>query len=800
MLKKNLTAGEGFKILILSNEVEYEIKYNGNIYNEKSDNGKSSQKIQNSLYTVYSGTIRSYSNTGGALKLYIPSEKLVNNCAPRLHFLYTQNGETYQYSTIFNIQPKYQTSQKVEDVIVNDYLKLVKAKTIAEDGKVEEAYDETAYYVTSLRFWGNSVKLTPTNVTNGQTKNTEHYLFDKDLPYSRPHEYTFMLQGSAFVNEFGMVTTNTNFDLDAHTITVDVYQKVSGFNGMYEEDNTNPALHLGTYRLRFAKYESLYQYDYGVISQGIPNENSKNYSSNTFSSNRYEILTIPRGYKVFLTKTSDYDLYYTIQDTINLSKNTFSVEQNSVVNFHDWFDGEESLKDIFNKKYHLVQMKQGDNIIDIFHTTNIDQYMFGTQGSFELQFVVTGRSPKKDDNDGFDQVRILLTTNVLVYQSSSQQARFVTVETESDSADYDLQNLDKNVSDWYKVEGNGVKKITENDEKQRKVNLSKGVQRMQFVGTNGNSQRAYDVTFLVYNSGENVDKSVVLSPNQRFDLSNLLDAGQSGQFYSIISDIKESGGSSDVMPIEAEILQGEANGAIKTYNYVFVSSDETTVTRYKVDFKVQGANSSDRDVFSEFADETIEQNNVRTISADNVTAKVLEVMKATDNKFKIEDAAQLKEGEQLSIFEIGNNGVMTEVKDGYKLVVPNGSYYIQKYFLVQYKNAGDDNTVCLRRISVTFYLYEGASEGDGIYQLTRDVPEMSYLNMHDLDSWVTEQISIKAGSEANISGAVSYFKLNDNGKLTNFESISSLLKNFNEKLYVRIGNRYFLVNLTLNVN
>lgn len=468
-LTKNLDTTSNFYIMVVSKSGTPGLFYNGEII-AVDTNGKAS------------ATIEKYDSTK-SLRMNIENVAELNNQnykAETLYFLY--NGKkVYQTVKTFNVYPIYYkaaTNENVTDdqetIKVNQYLKV--------------SNGTNSYYVMQLSDWAEGINLYNKNSESqslsgiGDQYYTLHYEINTSAGGS----------GSAFIDETGLITTTEDFNFVSHTITVNVYCKVSGYDGNFEDINTR--LKLGSFRLYLnAENEPTSKINLGANFVRIGNS----------------VLTIPTGYNLYGSVTTS-----TIYSKACLTDSKFSVEVGNEVNFAELFK-----LDWKNVNYHLVSYKKSETTTYV-NFNNVNTWTFNETGTYEIKVVAVSRSSAWNIKSTTNE-----TIKIFVYDTSV---------TESQST-YGLTNENINLDNsadntWYDITDGQFSEET------TFASAEIGIFTKEYVVVNAstNTSKLVSKNFFVYGEEKNV--SVALNSKGTFQLSDLveLDENERVDVYKII--------------------------------------------------------------------------------------------------------------------------------------------------------------------------------------------------------------------------------------------------------------------------
>ena len=468
-LTKNLDTTSKFYIMVVSKSGTPGLFYNGETI-AVDTNGKAS------------ATIEKY-DSDNSLRMNIENVAELNNQnykAETLYFLY--NGKkVYQTVKTFNVYPIYYkaaTNENVTDdqetIKVNQYLKV--------------SNGTNSYYVMQLSDWAEGINLYNKNSESqslsgiGDQYYTLHYEINTSAGGS----------GSAFIDETGLITTTEDFNFVSHTITVNVYCKVSGYDGNFEDINTR--LKLGSFRLYLnAENEPTSKINLGANFVRIGNS----------------VLTIPTGYTLYGSANTS-----TIETNKCLTDTKFSVEVGNEVNFAELFK-----LNLPNVNYHLVSYKKSGTTTYV-NFNNVNTWTFNETGTYEIEVVAVSRSFAWNIKSTTNE-----TIKIFVYDTSV---------TESQST-YGLTNENINLDNsadntWYDITDGQFSEET------TFASAEIGIYTKEYVVVNAstNTSKLVSKNFFVYGEEKNV--SVALNSKGTFQLSDLveLDENERVDVYKII--------------------------------------------------------------------------------------------------------------------------------------------------------------------------------------------------------------------------------------------------------------------------
>ena len=478
-LTENLNAISKFYIMVVSKSGTPRFFYNSGTKIEFDENEKAS------------ATIAQY-NGGNSLKMNIENVAELNNQnykVETLYFLYNNGKQVYQNIQSFNIYPIYYKAATNASVTDNqEYIKVDNYLKVSKDE------NNASYYVMRLKDWASGIELF----------NNELKAFEKSLGEIGNNYYQLYYEintstggsGSAFIDETGLITTTEDFDIVSHTITANVYCKVSGYDGNFEEINTR--LKIGSFRLYLDASASL-------------TENSKvdGYKIKVDNS----IVVVPKGYKAYYTKSyNDVEAGGDI-GTADFGGKKFSTELGIEINLKDLLGNMVGDSEKSNLNYHLVSYTKSKNDTTI-NFNNVNTWVFNETGIYKLDLILISREEMWESKD----------VEIFVYDTSITESQSAYGPTKENIS------LDDSAGTWYD--------ITDGQFSEEKAFKSDkiGIYTKEYVVVNAstNTSKLVSKNFFVYGEVENV--SIALNSKGTFQLSSLVELGENERvdMYKII--------------------------------------------------------------------------------------------------------------------------------------------------------------------------------------------------------------------------------------------------------------------------
>lgn len=550
-LKQNLSAGSRFYITVIEkSDTGVQFVYNGAsiatpskaLYEQTSDvtviegkdyyikSGSSFTKVLSptaenlALYyekiDVFNGTIAIYGNKiTNNITLHINDDSEVSSPSSSksetLYFLYDSKASVYPGNAIY---------QMVQTFSVFPEFKSATSDNIDTSGniefKVSDYYKATSssdyYYIIPKASWGTKLSLVP-NVGTGNT----------EFSSAKSWEFTYEISqdivggaGGAFIDENGTIVTEKNFNLEESTITVNVYMKVSGQNGFFDEDTMK--LKLCTFRMML---EDVSSSTGGTIYSGYGTIDDVG------------VVAVPSGYSL--------KRYGSIGGT-NLSgvgswstSPTIACEVGDTLDFHEILDGTFGGSK-YNITYHIVN----DSVNGIVHYNNLNTYTITSAGTRKLTLIAAYRDSTSTTSWSYSEI----TVTVMAYDVTSREDKVVMLNAETS---YNLGS-----GDWYQFQDDGsIEELTTNT---YTAPSTTGIYYESFVAKDASGQTTvYSYTFYVVANTTTEIEEVVLTESSNYTLSNLYE--ESGyRFYSVTGSF-DSG--SEIVASEISVETGFTTSA-----------------------------------------------------------------------------------------------------------------------------------------------------------------------------------------------------------------------------------------------
>ena len=663
-LEENLTTSDRFYVFVTALTDSPIIKYNGSQLLAPTDSGATANRL-----------IGRYLNSSTALTMNIENvgELLSNNTKTEtLYFLYPENDQVYQYVNTFNIKPLYDSATTDE----GNYFK------VEDYYIVSNSSNSSTYYIIPLTGWGREINLS--GVDNRTLSGV-----------GTPYKFFFEINtstggsGSAFIDENGMITTTEDFDIVSHTITVNVYMKMSGANGAFEESSTR--VQLGSFRIYL--------------------DGDKTPSESAVSSGVYwygsSVITIPTNYT--LRSVGSFGTGFgsdLMKGTVEKIDLTYATEVGNEVDFTQIYSGS---KFTYNTTFHLVHYKEETQKTETYvYFNNLDSWTFTQAGTYELTLVVTGR-----DSTTAALTNKVITATIIVYETSTKEEQQYAGSTGDDFN----EAFDSSYT-WYLLNEDGSIEMNVTTFSPGAIGIYTNTYIAQPNATG--ETKLVTKTFYVYDNTTPEEKSVALRPTTTFQLSNLVTAttGQTAEFYKIetVNSITKR--------VSESFAMGENTSTKATYVVVIRNSDGeyVSVKNYEVTYKFISSNVTEEAMFvatTDEMDEKVQEKAANTLGVEAGKISSIEKMSSS------------------GILETENR-LISDVKgeDGQQL------YLITQNYIVTYTNA--QGSTRYARFSFSFYVYDRALD------INKETTINNAYRLSDLNSDIATAIG--EGSASDILG------------------------------------------------
>lgn len=508
-----------------------------------------------------------------------------NQKTETLYFLFKENKTVYQHVETFTVVPQQKSAEYGDNYfMVTDFMK-------ASNGT-------NSYYILTLGVWAQSINLIDYSGANSGNV----------LTIDNAYKYYFEINtsdgeraGSAFIDENGMITTTEDFNILSHTISVNVYMKVSGQDGNFEV--ANQKLLLGTFTLYLDSSKEV--------------ENVITISNNPCLVDN-NIISLPVGYSLYYyigeKKASD------ITDGSLTENRVFAVEVGEEFEFAKLYN--ELTATGSNKTYHLVGYKKDGSDYTAVNFDNVDSWTFDTAGTYEITFVLNQKCSYKK-----------YTSTIIAYETSTKEENNILLEKNT------AHTLDGNYT-WYEIGESG--QVTAQTEYKE---TNAGVYTKKYIAKKGNSTKIVTNNYYVYDEVEK--REIVTASEFAYSLKNLvgtLEENQTVEFYKVVSGefvkcTTDSAVSDETTATYVACIKQKESGkwtvtGVKYFEvtYRIVSQTITELTTYiKLGENLQ--NTAEAEIKDLLKVEGSEDITIKTIESSNIL---------TDNESKAEKNVETK--------------------------------------------------------------------------------------------------------------------------------------------------------------
>lgn len=640
-------------------------------------------------------------------------------------------SEYYQMVQTYSIYPYYSHATS-ENVDTSGNIEF----SVDEYYKAEKGSDY--YYIIPRSVWGTKFHVID-NLEGDGTLNAT----------SIGHRFTYEISqetvggaGAAFIDENGTIVTDKNFSIGESTITVNVYLKVSGQNGFFDQDSTK--LRLCTFRMGLESVES---------SNSVT-------ATNRYGTLDFGVVSVPSEYTLWHYGGDGAGETISSPTGGSLGSTTIACEVGQTLNFHDLLDEniDEMLRltdteDAHNITYHIVNDVH-DSVSGIVYYNNLNTYTITSAGSHKLTLIVAYRTDSADE-----YTYKTITVNVMAYDVTSRTNKSAIVTA---GGSFTLGTS----GTWYQFQDNGsVKELTD---RRYTAPSTTGVYNESFVSNVGGSTTIYTYTFYVVDTTGTNEMNVVLNESSNYTLSNL----GYDRFFVVGGTRFEPGeeiDSASEITVETTFTTGANNYASKNY----IARDASgvykmlTVTYYFT----SSASPTQKNVYVQ----TETTSTGTTISATNLTDAILEEFRNDRN---------LESTTGATVYEIADNtNIMTTVGD---ITIDDSEFRLSgKKYLIIYNGT-------YYRYTFDFYTYSESAD------ITISTAENSAYPLANAN----EQVKVELGIDE--SATISYYYLaSGTFRPTTTIDLSDLTQDVTAQYYVRVynGSTYtnYLVNFTFKL-
>ncbi len=772
---RNLEDADRFYIYLLSQTVDegYETKdavfrYNGQ---DITMNAEQPQAEETSFVPKTSaGTpIAEYKPESITLRINDTRELSSGHKQVELYFLkkmgsktmYADGNRVYRYSKSFSVHPEYSVAIPQinggdgETLQISDYYKVTHKNNEQDPG--------TSYYVIPMSVWGKNVMLK----VNESDKNEEGASISEKEAYKYEFEIE-QAQGSASIDKYGNIITNSDFGLSWNQMSVTICTKVAGFDCKFEDGNgTVDLTQIGVpgkeIKLSFKKAES-------EPTEGIEETPGCYYIEGL---NR-TLITLGEG-----------DTLYAIGDVSKTASLVGEVDSKTTIpDFaltpNQQLDLQQMFKDVFRDKgwtnvnFYLVGYSKDEGDINTIVRNNIDVYQagFAEAGTYKITVVATGKT-----NNQTEKQTEQFTSTIYVYDTSEPiSIAYAQNVDNGGTANLSIITGTGEGETWYELKDGKTTKYEDG-----KVTVKKGVEDRQFLLGN----RLYKITFVGYgntNGEDAIKKEVATSVN--YSLSNLVD-NKGGKFYKIVN------------------VNGK-NQLSRDYNIEYISANYGTSRVEKYFYSINGTITKYEVTYHIVSSSITNYNGTLPVTAAHEVSKydVYSLVKEMLNiQMKISEEANTEEAileemlKYMTIYEKGTNGVLTEF---------NGKTFSSDEW-------GDG--LASYRFSDLVVIWGKSGSSEKSQQITLDCflfENEKTVVIDDVDRNITYNLAnasepILKALEITDAGSITFYEIKD-GVVDIRAAVSEIFLGnylasgkYEGTFLINVGNKYYKINLTLNI-
>ena len=570
----------------------------------------------------------------------------------KLYFLYQDSGKLYRYEQPFDIYPLYAsatTSLSDNSIDVADYIE------VSRDASRK-------YYIIPISSWGKDVTLKCNSVftsRNGNFSTNDLYKFKFEVSKISSQGY-----GQANIDARGLITTVEGFSLDTQTITIHVYMKVSGDNGLFESDETS-STPIGTFVLHFR-----------TSSTTIGTSNSTGIYKIDDS-----VFAVPTGYAYAYTNSSYNPTSANPISTSGLEGKAFTCNIGEELNFSKLFDS--TLKSYNNKKYKLL--KDGNNAV-VFNSSNAlfseGTWRFDSVGERTITIGISAKSS--------GQVVGYFTVKVLVCDTEQESLDFA---LEKGSA-FDLSQIDSTEGlTWYKK--GTQNSLTTLSSGQDTISGDNKFANVIYINSLSQKIKTYNVSLYIYST---VNKRFIAVQTDGVFAVESLVSKESGLSY----EFWELSGNKLSKRVRSVTFSGKSVGDVETRNFVMIVRDSRQevkdVQKFEISFKFVSKS------FSGEYTENVTLGEDRTLFAETVKDTVLKCLELSSSLELISDYESEFEAIKnsttfLSIQVQENSGALQYLTD---VVIPANMNSVPRTYIVTYRTSASEQNVTIKTIRIVF--------------------------------------------------------------------------------------------------
>lgn len=787
-IESDNTLATQYNVYIRNNTGEYNVKYFSDIVEKETGQdyysitlGVFAENDQNGIELNIEDVSEISESTGYTTRnIYTIVEVGYPTQAQEEKEYYLQQNSVQVYPLFTSITSNRETAF---EYIIDDYYQVDTA-----DG---------TYYVISPTSWASDDFL-------NYFHNNESVSQSENKISSKPYYYTYEIEAGATIDANGVITTSTNFKIQADTIVLDVYMRVSGVDGLYDDPDGRL---LTSIPLQF------------TLRASTNSENNKYEVVDTagaylFGGDIESLIVLNAGDTVYGKGKASANDPSRVSDATD-SLGTYLVSRHSKFTYDERFGEVGKVENSSNRSYRII--KEGNDDEKFITHNALVSHTYDTAGKFTSIFVESYRLV--DENNVDSIVYVLKTADIIVYDATMPTLRTAEytkpTETQTTAVDgnssfvYDagteIHTLTLNHSglsvteeisgNFYDLEtgkqivADGTKDITAQQIKfSDYLNATtSSITTKDIIVEKDGTITYYRINFFVYTKTME-EKNIAWRTNASYYLSSLLGAGK---FYEI-DNFKET-------ELTAKFYSVNENENEKV-EYIFALQNGNLV-KYKLNFWLYSTSSTlstwvtsgENAVGLQVAGEKIEDGEVATQT--NANATIFDMLGIKDVVYDEESGVFTNGDVTYKIYTVENASELEEISEN--------SYTLQEYedgeeiawnslsriFFVATTNGG---RTTYQRFEVLFYKYVKEVDVNAVTTYNNQ------FMLRELDSIIRKGIVDSTGeitwwkyNEANrILTQTSYIQINSD-TVQNGKYIDS------ENFFVLVSQKYYKVNLNL---
>lgn len=695
-----------------------------------------------------------------------------------LYFLYNENSKVYRNVQEFKVVPQYTQASSVYEgqtnlVMVNDYITVTKGTSkyyILPNAQSHTSNGSNDYS------WTDRITLSGAGNSILSAENAYKFVFKRGSSGT-----------SSTFDENGTITTKEDFGITSHYIMLELYIKVSGFDGNFETEAIDSRVSLGTFEIRLSPTQ------YG--NNSTSSKGAYSYSGN--ATKNKNLIVIKDGW------TADRALGSVIN--IGETKGTYTFAANETIDFAKLFDDQNLVQT--NKNYHLVSYTNA-NVTTELVDSNLNSYSFSKAGKYDCSFVATGR------NDGDSMAFVGFKATIIISDSSTEAeekdillatGEAKTIGLNGEKVYYVGEN-NKALSSFEEKMTKDSKEVVVSSFKdnQQSFNVA-GIYSKDYIAINDGVIKKYNYNFYV-TSGEETH-SVAIRPRTTFYLSQLFDKAvvykvssadkALSKFERVTAEMFELADNTSITN-KYFVRYDDDNMILATVTFFVIPEKETTLKSnlcYNENFKglsqEQISDEALKLIKANLEDDTLIEDNISEFVLDSDMSKTGVLQGLYDENVLEYVAFDIKSNDNpnsLGLYEVSDQGYVL-TKD--LTPAQNKTYYTKgvetntfsRYYIVP--KYVDGKLASVNRFKIDFVSYKKAID------VTINITPNAAFDLTSLDSYVRALVGFDPNSailayyyDAATRNAVSTVDLS----FTNGDEVKA-------NYLVQIADTYYLFNI-----